>query len=191
MEAGVAPRLLIAASLACLGAALAGCGSGSDSSGAQKKPAELVLTAKDVGAPQTSDTGPTDLYDEAPEGFFKALRAAHVHGGTPSPAFGTAYQSVSVDALAVTVPSEDDAKRLLEAAPRLARFEGMGGGKVVGSLPIGDAAVLMHGGILTPAGQPEQGAAVVFREGNVVGQVIAETDADAIRLAKIQAAKAG
>jgi hypothetical protein len=98
---------------------------------------------------------------------------------------------VSVDSLAVRLPAGRDAKRLVQLAPRLARYEGVDGGRVVRSVPIGDAAVLVRGRILDPAGQVIQGSAVVFRERAVVGQVIAQTDADAIRLAKVQAAKVG
>jgi hypothetical protein len=189
-RSGTGQRLLLVASLLAACAATAGCGSAGSEAGGDKKPSELVLTAKDVGAPRSDDTGPTDLIGEIPEDDLTSVLP--MSAGRPAwRAFGAAYKSVSIDSLAVALPSDDNAQGLLRLAPRLARYEGMNDGRVVRSLPIGDGAVLVRGRILSPVGDVRQGAAVVFREGGVVGQVIAQTDSDAIRLAKVQAAKTG
>jgi hypothetical protein len=183
-------RLLVAAGLVSACAAVTACGSGAEANGAKPGPAALVLTAKDVGAPRSDDTGPTNLIGEIPEDDLTSVLP--MSSGRPAwHAFAAVYNSVSVDSLAVTLPSSDNAKQIVRLAPRLARYGGMDGGIVVRPVPIGDGGVLVRGQILDPAGQVRQGAAVVFREGAVVGQVISQNDADAIRLAKVQAAKVG
>jgi hypothetical protein len=185
-------RLLVAAGLVGTCAAVAGCAHGAEANRAKPEPAALVLTAQDVGAPRTG-SGRASLIGETPQTDLNSV--LRMSSGHPTwHAFSAQYQSVSIDSLAVRLPSSRDAKRLFRLAPRLARYEGMDGAtaaRVVRSVPIGDGAVLLRGDILDPKGQVIQGSAVVFREGGVVGQVIAQTDADAIRLAKVQEAKLG